>query len=92
MSAFSFTELHVLDQRAFDLPLLKSNVCKQGQSRKVKTPQPRGEKESIVRVSDLGGKTSLTALPPASPVQPADSFTVSPKCLDRIWRTFLSVK
>lgn len=46
MSAFSFTELHVLDPRALDLPPLKSDVCKQGPSRKVKTPQPRGKKRA----------------------------------------------
>lgn len=76
-------------------PFLKSDVCKQGQSRKVKTPQPRGKKESIVRASDLRGKTSLTALPPASAVRLSPArwliYSIS-KCLYWIRRTLLSAK
>lgn len=70
-------------------PLLKSNVCKQGPSRKVKTSQPR-EKKSPLCWSPLW----LLSYPPTLCiwVQPADSCTVSPKCLYRIWSTLLNAK
>lgn len=70
-------------------PLLKSNVCKQGPSRKVKTSQPRGKKSPLCWCP-----LWLLSYPPTLCiwVQPADSCTVSPKCLYRIWSTLLSAK
>lgn len=76
-------------------PLFKSNVCKQGPSRKVKTPQPRGKKSPLCRcVTSERRPLWLLSYPPTLciSVQPADSCTVSPKCLCRIRSTLLSAK
>lgn len=53
-------------------PLLKSNVCKQGQSRKVKTPQPRGKKSPLCRrLISEGRPLWLLSHPPALRLSPA---------------------